>query len=101
MQTTRKIMARLQRQRKVLLLGALALGLFLAAAAPLIWPFDIAWSTVDGGGGTSSGGTYMLSGTLGQPENGTSSGGSYTVSGGFWVWETSSVNAIFLPAVQR
>lgn len=101
MQTTRTILTRLWRQRQTLLIGSLVIGLFLVAAAPLSWPFNIAWSTVDSGGGTSSGGTYTLSGTLGQPENGSSSGGSYAVSGGFWVWETSSVKAVFLPYIQR
>jgi len=40
--------------------------------------------TIDGGGGTRSGGTYTLSGTIGQPDAGTLSGGSYTLQGGFW-----------------
>jgi len=41
--------------------------------------------TVDSGGGTtSSGGTYAISGTAGQPEAGRMSGGPYVISGGFW-----------------
>ena len=47
-------------------------------------PYSIDWYTVDGGGGTSSGGSYTLSGTIGQPDAGTLSGGSYTLQGGFW-----------------
>ncbi len=46
--------------------------------------FAIDWSTVDGGGGRSTGGVYSVSGTIGQPDAGTMSGGSYTLSGGFW-----------------
>jgi len=47
--------------------------------------FDLSWWTVDGGGGTSSGGSYTLSGTTGQPDAGPAlSGGSYTLAGGFW-----------------
>jgi hypothetical protein len=46
--------------------------------------YAIDWYTIDGGGGTSSGGSYTLSGTLGQPDAGTLSGGSYTLQGGFW-----------------
>jgi hypothetical protein len=42
------------------------------------------WSTIDGGGGTSTGGTYTVSGTIGQPDAGTMSGGNYTLQGGFW-----------------
>ncbi|MFB3908830.1 MAG: FlgD immunoglobulin-like domain containing protein [Candidatus Eisenbacteria bacterium] len=40
--------------------------------------------TMDGGGGTSSGGTYALSGTIGQPDAGALSGGTYALAGGFW-----------------
>lgn len=46
--------------------------------------YAIAWFTIDGGGGTSSGGAYSLSGTIGQPEAGMMTGGSYTLQGGFW-----------------
>src|SRR5512142_1014980 len=46
--------------------------------------YSIDWSTVDGGGGTSTGGVYSVSGTIGQPDAGTMSGGTYTLSGGFW-----------------
>jgi hypothetical protein len=46
--------------------------------------YAIDWYTIDGGGGTSSGGSYTLSGTIGQPDAGTLSGGSYTIQGGFW-----------------
>jgi hypothetical protein len=44
----------------------------------------IDWFTIDGGGGTSSGGNYVVSGTIGQHDAGTMSGGSYTLDGGFW-----------------
>ncbi len=47
--------------------------------------FNIDWFTVDGGGGTSTGGVYAVSGTIGQPDAGpTMSGGSYSLVGGFW-----------------
>jgi hypothetical protein len=39
---------------------------------------------VDGGGGTSTGGVYSISGTIGQPDAATMSGGSYALAGGFW-----------------
>ena len=42
------------------------------------------WFTVDGGGGTSSGGAYAGQGTIGQPDAGVSSGGGYVLHGGFW-----------------
>jgi hypothetical protein len=48
-------------------------------------PFSIDWFNVAGGGGTSTGGTYEVSGTIGQPDAGTPlSGGNYSVTGGFW-----------------
>jgi len=46
--------------------------------------YSIDWWTVDGGGGTSTGGVYSVSGTLGQPDAGVMSGGSFTLTGGFW-----------------
>ncbi len=47
--------------------------------------YSIDWSTIDGGGGTSTGGTYSVSGTIGQPDaSGALSGGNYSITGGFW-----------------
>jgi hypothetical protein len=46
--------------------------------------YSLDWSTIDGGGGTSTGGVYSVSGTLGQPDAGTMTGGNYTLEGGFW-----------------
>jgi hypothetical protein len=46
--------------------------------------YSIDWFTIDGGGGTSTGGVYSLSGTIGQPDAGTLSGGNYSLIGGFW-----------------
>jgi hypothetical protein len=46
---------------------------------------SITWSTIDGGGGTSSGGTFTLRGTIGQHDAGAPmTGGTFTLSGGFW-----------------
>jgi hypothetical protein len=45
--------------------------------------YDLSWWTVDGGGGSSSGGPYTLSGTVGQPDAGVLSGGTYALAGGF------------------
>lgn len=55
------------------------------SSAAYAQPFAIDWYTVDGGGGTSTGGSFTLSGTIGQPDAGVMSGGSFTLSGGFWV----------------
>ena len=51
----------------------------------LAQPYSITSSTIDGGGGTSTGGVYSVSGTIGQPDAGpTLTNGQYSVSGGFW-----------------
>jgi hypothetical protein len=46
--------------------------------------YSIEWQTIDGGGGTSSGGTYTLTGTIAQHDAAYSQGGQYEVLGGFW-----------------
>jgi hypothetical protein len=47
--------------------------------------YSINWYKIAGGGGTSTGGAYAVSGTIGQPDaSGQMSGGSYSVTGGFW-----------------
>jgi hypothetical protein len=46
--------------------------------------YAISSFTIAGGGGTSSSGNYILSGTIGQPDTGALAGGSYKLVGGFW-----------------
>ena len=46
--------------------------------------YSIDWYSIDGGGGTSTGGVYTLSGTIGQPDAGRLTGASYALEGGFW-----------------
>lgn len=47
--------------------------------------YSISWSTIDGGGGTSTGGVYSISGTVGQHDAGrTMTNGPYRLTGGFW-----------------
>jgi len=47
--------------------------------------YSIDWSTIDGGGGTSTNGQYSISGTIGQSDAGpTMTNGQYSVTGGFW-----------------
>jgi hypothetical protein len=60
-------------------------GLLLAVAFEAgAQQYTIDWSKIAGGGGSSTGGVYSVSGTLGQPDAGTLSGGTYTLQGGFW-----------------
>ncbi len=62
--------------------------------------YEITWYTVDGGGGTSSGGVYTLDGTIGQPDAGTLNGGSYTLAGGYWNGGAMAYR-VYLPLVLK
>ncbi len=47
--------------------------------------YSIDWYKIAGGGGTSTGGVYSVSSTIGQPDaSGAMTGGSYSLTGGFW-----------------
>ena len=66
---------------------AVALGLTTGAFAQ---SYSIDWFTIDGGGGTSTGGVYSVNGTLGQPDaGGPMTGGNYSLTGGFWALPTA------------
>ena len=68
--------------RKPLLLG------LLLSLAPLALPaqtYSIDWYKVAGGGGTSTGGVYAVSGTIGQQDaGGLLTNGVYSLTGGYW-----------------
>ena len=68
-----------------------AVAVLCGGAAAYAQPYSINWYTIDGGGGTSTGGAYTLSGTIGQPDAGTMTGGVYTLAGGFWAGIGSSI----------
>ena len=60
-------------------------GAWLVAATASAQNYNIDWFTIDGGGGTSTGGVFAVSGTIGQPDAGaTMTGGNYSLTGGFW-----------------
>ena len=46
----------------------LALMLTLPMSVRADGPYEINWYTIDGGGGTSTGGPYTLTGTIAQPD---------------------------------
>ena len=74
---------------KTKLLGFLTFLLLVLRASAQ--SFSIDWFTIDGGGGTSTGGVFSVSGTIGQPDAGTPmSGGNFSVSGGFWSMDSGS-----------
>lgn len=63
----------------------------LASGSTLAGTYDLTWNTVDGGGLMgSTGGTFAVSGTIGQPDAGAMTGGNYSVVGGFWAVTTDS-----------
>ena len=62
-------------------LSILAGALFLPVLANAQYAID--WFSLDGGGGTSIGGSFTVIGTIGQADTGTLSGGQYTLQGGF------------------
>ena len=66
--------------------------------------YDLSWHTVDGGGHTwSTGGTYVLGGTIGQHDAGSLAGDTYTLGGGFWEGGALAeiLHRVYLPLVQR
>jgi hypothetical protein len=86
--------------------AARVLALSLAAAATAFAgsaraQYAMQRFTVDGGGRTSAGGAYSVTGTIGQPDAGTLSAGPYVVAGGFWFGGTtpSSVPPPVAPVV--
>ena len=66
-----------KKMKKIIVLLVLILSL------PATADYAIDWSSIDSGGGMSSGGNYTLVGTIGQPDAGEMSGGDYFLVGGF------------------
>ena len=64
------------------LIFALVVGDSLVALAQTGGPYDLSWHNI-GPGGSASGGSYDLLGSIGQPDTATMSGGPYTLTGGF------------------
>jgi len=74
-------MKALNRRTPIILLATVAGSVAWSSAGE----FEIARSTIDGGGVMrSTGGSYELSGTIGQPDAGLMSGGAFDLTGGFW-----------------
>jgi hypothetical protein len=70
--------------------AAVAVAALALVALPASGDYEIARPTLDAGGGTSSGGAFQLTGTIGQPDTGEPSGGAFTVQGGFWPAEAGA-----------
>src|SRR5712675_1372682 len=60
--------------------------LLLLTTAGNAQTFSIDWFTIDGGGGSSTGGVYSVSGTIGQPDASSQplAGGNFSLTGGFF-----------------
>ena len=72
--------------------------LSLAASETQAQNFTIDWFTIDGGGGTSTGGVYSISGTIGQPDAAEPmTGGQFALEGGLW----SILAAVQLPGAPK
>lgn len=75
----------MQKITLLLMTGIIAMTAFSSAG---LCDYRIVRSTIDGGGGVSSGGQYLVRGTIGQPDAAYSEGGDYELLGGFWPGET-------------
>ena len=65
----------------------LALVVLTGAVTAPAQSLSIGWWKIAGGGGTSTGGVYAVSGTVGQHDaGGPLTNGHYSVTGGFWAW---------------
>lgn len=74
----------------------LVLGAALVPLASLVAQnYAINWYTVGSGGGTSSGGIYVLTGTVGQPDAGVLTGAEFELVGGFWSVLSSVPSTVF------
>lgn len=86
------------------LLWGLALTIVIAITIPVLADggLSLDWWTIDGGGGSSMGGSFALDGTISQPDTGSSSGGNYQLSGGYWgaPGPVGTIdNAVFIPVM--
>jgi hypothetical protein len=78
----------------------LLFGLLLPALSQA-QSYSIDWYKIAGGGGTSTGGVYSVSGTVGQHDaGGPMTGGNYSLTGGFWallsVVQTPGAPALYI-----
>lgn len=80
------------RSRLALLTALFGMFFGAMANAQVGGGFDLTWSSIDGGGGYSSGGGFELTGTIGQPDAGaTMTGGAFSLDGGFQAAEIGLV----------
>ena len=74
--------------RRISLILAPALATLATGAASAGDELRVDWSSIDAGGGSASGGSFQLSGTIAQIDAEPlqpASGGNFQLTGGFWV----------------
>lgn len=54
------------------------------AETKILAPYEMSWWSVDGGGGSSSGGVFAVIGAIGQPDTGVASACAVAIEGGVW-----------------
>lgn len=87
-----------ERVRKTVMLWLLAATASAQAGVPEGSGPSVERSVIAGGGGTSSGGTFTIQGTIGQSDADPlqpSSGGNFSVTGGFWASPSTLNGSIF------
>jgi hypothetical protein len=100
---SRAVMRRLLLLVAVMLLAVTSVSLALTRSER----FDILWYTVDGGStARSNGASFVLSGSIGQPDAGSSQGGEFAVRGGFWglppeLASLPEAYQVYLPLIRR
>ncbi|MDY7110133.1 MAG: hypothetical protein SYC29_15990 [Planctomycetota bacterium] len=76
------------------MIGLIILGVLSVVTRSVVaQEYEVLWQTIDGGGGTSAGGAFQLSGTIGQADAGaTMTAGDFVLTGGFWSGSEASAN---------
>lgn len=82
----------------VLLLMAAHAFATAATQPPSVGGLSVERAVVAAGSGRSSGGAFVISGTVGQPDAEPlqpSTGGDFAITGGFWITETAVPETLF------
>ncbi len=101
-------MKNLTKSRFIILLGAILLltpVIVTNSQAQTGGNFEIIRSTLDGGGESSSGGDFIIQGTIGQMDStnpNALTGGIYSLSGGFWTADIGgNLKINYLPVILK
>ena len=92
---------RSKKVRLALVLTVVCLVIVTGVAAAIANPYTANWNVVSGGGQTSAGGVYSLSGTIGQGtvDQPMAGGSGYSLNGGFWAGMPNTL--IYIPVVKK